>query len=195
MVCVLQTIMGKNVDIGNSIDEAIAGAWIRAAQAVNEYSASVRGLSVGTTVVGSVPKYHDGGVVDESNLNKDEALAILQKGEVVLNEGKQQVLYRIIDFQTELAKRLGTVLGSFSLPTVSTDANSLIGDTGRGVVAGSQSIVFEPHIDVEIYHTGEMTDADAQSYGDQMANTTIEKLYSAFERRGINSTRGSRLKP
>lgn len=190
-----QTIMGKNVDIGNSIDEAIAGAWIRAAQAVNEYSASVQGLSVGTTIVGTVPKYHDGGVVNETNLNKDEALAILKKGEVVLNDGKQQTLYRIIDFQTELAKKLGTVFGSLSLPSVSTDAKSLIGDTMHGVVSGSQSFVFEPHIDVEINHTGEMTDADAQSYGDQIANTTIEKLYSAFERRGINSTRGSRLKP
>lgn len=190
-----QTIMGRNVEVGDSIDQAIAGAWIRAAQAVNEYSASVQGLSVGTTVVGTIPKYHDGGVVDEANLNKDEALAILQKGEVVLNEGKQQVLYRIIDFQTELANRLGTMLGSLSLPAVSTDAKSLIGDTVHGVVSGSQSFVFEPHIDVEIHHNGEMTDNDAQTYGDQIANTTIEKLYSAFERRGINSTRGSRLKP
>ena len=30
---------------------------------------------------------------------------------------------------------------------------------------------------------------------DLIADTAIEKLYSAFERRGINSTRGSRLKP
>ena len=190
-----QTIMGQNVNIGNSVDEAIAGAWIRAAEAVNEYSASVRGISVGGTVITSVPKYHDGGVVDEANLGKDEALAILQKGEVVLNEGKQQVLYRIIDFQAELAKRLGDVLGSVNIPSVSTDANSLIGDTAHSIVGGSQSLVFEPHIEVAISHNGAMSDTDAESYGDKIANTTIDKLYSAFERRGINSTRGSRLKP
>lgn len=190
-----QTILGRNVTVGNSVDTEIANAWIRAAQAVNEYSSSVNGLSVGGTIITSVPKYHDGGVVDEANLGKDEALAILQKGEVVLNEGKQQVLYRIIDFQAELAKRLGDVLGSVNIPSVSTDANSLIGDTAHNIVGGSQSLVFEPHIEVAISHNGMMTDTDAESYGDKIASTTIDKLYSAFERRGINSTRGSRLKP
>lgn len=190
-----QTILGRNVTVGNSVDTEVANAWIRAAQAVNEYSSSVNGLSVGGTIITSVPKYHDGGVVDEANLGKDEALAILQKGEVVLNEGKQQVLYRIIDFQAELAKRLGDVLRSVNIPSVSTDANSLIGDTAHSIVGGSQSLVFEPHIEVAISHNGEMSDTDAESYGDKIANTTIDKLYSAFERRGINSTRGSRLKP
>lgn len=190
-----QTILGRNVTVGNSVDTEIANAWIRAAQAVNEYSSSVNGLSVGGTIITSVPKYHDGGVVDEANLGKDEALAILQKGEVVLNEGKQQVLYRIIDFQAELAKRLGDVLGSVNIPSVSTDANSLIGDTAHSIVGGYQSLVFEPHIEVAISHNGMMTDTDAESYGDKIASTTIDKLYSAFERRGINSTRGSRLKP
>jgi hypothetical protein len=33
------------------------------------------------------------------------------------------------------------------------------------------------------------------TFGERIADVAIDKLYSAFERRGINSTRGSRLKP
>lgn len=190
-----QTIMGQNVDIGNSIDETVARAWIRAAEAVNEYSASVQGISADGAAITSVPRYHNGGIVDESDISRSEALAILQKGEVVLNEGEQQVLYRVIDFQTELAKRLGSALGAINIPNPSINANSLIGDTAHSIVGGSQSLVFEPHIEVAINHNGAMADTDAEFYGDKIANTTIDKLYSAFERRGINSTRGSRLKP
>jgi len=40
-----------------------------------------------------------------------------------------------------------------------------------------------------------MSNADAKSYGEQIADTAIEKLYSAFERRGISSARAARLKP
>ena len=192
-----QTLLGQSVSVGASIDAEISSAWIRAAEAVRQYSDAVGGVSGVGTVVSNVPKYHDGGVVDEANLSKDEVLAILQKGEVVLNEAKQKNLYRIIDFQTELSKRLGVVIGT--LPTISAPASG-IKDTMSGltqdIIGGTaQSLVFEPHFEVNITHSGEMADTDAKAYGERIADVAIDKLYSAFERRGINSTRGSRLKP
>lgn len=192
-----QTLLGQSVSVGASIDAEISSAWIRAAEAVRQYSDAVGGISGVGTVVSNVPKYHDGGVVDEANLSKDEVLAILQKGEVVLNDAKQKSLYRIIDFQTELSKRLGVVIGT--LPTISAPASG-IKDTMSGltqdIIGGAaQSIVFEPHFEVNITHSGEMADTDAKAYGERIADVAIDKLYSAFERRGINSTRGSRLKP
>lgn len=190
-----QTILGNNVIVGASVDEHIANAWIRAAQAVNDYSAAMSGISSGGVVINSIPKYHTGGVVDEANVGKDETLALLEKGEVVLNDGKQQTLYKIIDFQEELSKRLGTVIGSLVLPDITGSIRSLVGDAVNNITEGSQSLVFEPHIQVEINHSGTMNDTDAKSYGEKIADTAIEKLYSAFERRGISSTRASRLKP
>lgn len=192
-----QTLLGQSVSVGASIDAEISSAWIRAAEAVRQYSDAVGGVSGVGTVVSNVPKYHDGGVVDEANLSKDEVLAILQKGEVVLNEAKQKSLYRIIDFQAELSKRLGVVIGT--LPTISAPASG-IKDTMSGltqdIIGGTaQSLVFEPHFEVNITHSGEMADTDAKAYGERIADVAIDKLYSAFERRGINSTRGSRLKP
>lgn len=190
-----QTILGNTATVGASVDEHIANAWIRAAQAVNDYSAAMSGISSGGVVINSIPKYHTGGVVDEANVGKDETLALLEKGEVVLNDGKQQTLYKIIDFQEELSKRLGTVIGSLVLPDITGSIRSLVGDAVNNITEGSQSLVFEPHIQVEINHSGTMNDTDAKSYGEKIADTAIEKLYSAFERRGISSTRASRLKP
>lgn len=190
-----QTILGNTAIVGASVDEHIANAWIRAAQAVNDYSAAMSGISSGGVVINSIPKYHTGGVVDEANVGKDETLALLEKGEVVLNDGKQQTLYKIIDFQEELSKRLGTVIGSLVLPDITGNIRSLVGDAVSNITEGSQSLVFEPHIQVEINHSGTMNDTDAKSYGEKIADTAIEKLYSAFERRGISSTRASRLKP
>ena len=63
------------------------------------------------------------------------------------------------------------------------------------VSGGTQGFVFEPHIEVSITHNGSMADSDAKDYGEKIAGVAIDKLYSAFERRGISSTRGSRLKP
>lgn len=190
-----QTILGNTAIVGASVDEHIANAWIRAAQAVNDYSAAMSGISSGGVVINSIPKYHTGGVVDEANVGKDETLALLEKGEVVLNDGKQQTLYKIIDFQEELSKRLGTVIGSLVLPDITGNIRSLVGDAVNNITEGSQSLVFEPHIQVEINHSGTMNDTDAKGYGEKIADTAIEKLYSAFERRGISSTRASRLKP
>lgn len=192
-----QTLLGQSVSVGASIDAEISAAWIRAAEAVRQYSDAVSGVSGVGTVVSNVPKYHDGGVVDEANISKDEVLAILQKGEVVLNEAKQKSLYRIIDFQTELSKRLGVVIGT--LPTIPAPASSIkdtMGGLTQDIIGSSaQSLVFEPHFEVNITHSGEIADTDAKAYGERIADVAIDKLYSAFERRGINSTRGSRLKP
>ena len=193
-----QTILGQNVSIGNSINEEIAGAWIRAAQAVREYGDSVRGATGnGAAVVSSVtmPKYHDGGVVSESNLDKNEVLAILQKGEVVLNEAKQKGLYRIIDFQEELSKRLGTVIRDMPVAGASPDARNILHDIAGETMDSQGSLAFQPHIEVYIQHDGSTSAETARAFGTQIADTALDKLYEAFERRGVNSSRGSRLKP
>lgn len=194
-----QTILGNNASVGDSIDAHIANAWIRAAQAVNDYSAAMSGISSGGVVINTIPKYHTGGVVDEANLGKNEALAILQKGEVVLDEKKQDALYRAIDFHEELSRRMGKEIGSFtSLPSFTGGVGvfgSLVGAIADLVSANSQGLIFEPHISVEIHHSGNMTDKDARGYGAQIADTAIEKLHDAFARRGISGTHTARLRP
>lgn len=189
------TILGKNVTVGESISANIANAWINAAKAVREYGASVQSVGSVGTVVSNVPKFHDGGVVNEANIGKDEALAILQKGEVVLNEQKQTGLYRMIDFQAELSKRLGVAIGELRPSLAPISLGSLTNRSIQEPNAQQPGIIFEPRIEVNISHNGNMDMTQAQEYGNKIASVAIDRLYDAFERRGINSTRGARLKP
>lgn len=190
-----RTLLGQSVDIGESVNANIANAWIEAARAVREYSASVESIGGVGTMVSNIPKFHSGGVVNEANIGKDEALAILQKGEVVLNDSKQKTLYHIIDFQAALAERLGTAIGNIQPSTQPFDMRVRAGAINHEPTSIAQSLVFEPRIEVNISHNGTLNTADAEQYGDKIATVAIDKLYSAFERRGINSTRGARLKP
>ena len=294
-----QTLLGQSVSVGASIDAEISSAWIRAAEAVRQYSDAVSGVSGIGAVVSNVPKYHDGGVVNEANLSKDEVLAILQKGEIVLNKSKQEGLYKIIDFQrelskrlldttkqeglyrvidlqtklsnskpkqeglyrvidlqtklsksllnktkqeglyrvidlqtklskillnkpkqeglyrvnktkqeglyhvidfqTELSRRLGLAISPMpTIPTIPTPSpiKDVMSSMSHDVVNDTaQNLMLEPHFEVNITHNGEVTDTDAKAYGEKIADVAIDRIYSAFRRRGINSTRGSRLKP
>lgn len=192
-----QSILGQNVDVGASVDANVAAAWLRAAQAVREYANAVgNATGAGAAVVNSVtvPKYHDGGVVGESNLGKDEALAILQRGEVVLNDDKQQVLYRIIDFQEELAKRLGEAVANAPIRTAAPDSEAILRDVGGQNIQNNTSLVFEPHIDVAIHMDG-ATPEQAKAAGEDIADAALGRLYDAFERSGISSTKRGRLRP
>ena len=193
-----QSILGKNVSIGDSINKEIVNAWLNAAEAVKAYSNSIAGITGAGTILGTVPKFHSGGVVGQGNISKEEMLAVLQKGEVILNDSKQDSLYEIIDFQSELAKRLGRTIGNIDIggwKKIYPGLRGTVGDILPIKPGDSSSVVFEPYLDVSIYHNGAMTDADAKRYGEQLANTAIEKLYGAFERKGVSGNIGSKLKP
>jgi len=189
------SILGKNVSIGESINNEVANAWLNAADAVKSYSGAIAGVTGVGAIVGNVPKYHTGGVVGSGTPSKEEVLALLESGEIVLNDNKQDNLYEIIDFQTELSKRLGVVIGSVGLQATPVKAFSGIETVAPSLSDVTSNVVYEPHIEVQISHNGNMDDNDARRYGEQIANTAIEKLYGAFERKGINGSISTKLKP
>lgn len=205
-----QTLMGQTANLGSMINNQIASAWINAAQAVNSYSNAVNSLShTGSSLligVGassspgylpySIPQYHDGGVVNNSNLGNDEVLALLKEGEYVLTEDNKLAMYKMIDFQSELADRLNSTVGSYNSGLLS-NLKRLF-DYNNQPISNSTSTsnaVFEPNINVTIYGNTGTTDSDAKKYGEKVADAAIEKMYDAFNRRGISSTKGARLRP
>lgn len=205
-----QTLMGQTANLGSMINNQIASAWINAAQAVNSYSNAVNSLSHtgGSLLIGvgassspgylpySIPQYHDGGVVNNSNLGNDEVLALLKEGEYVLTEDNKLAMYKMIDFQSELADRLNSTVGSYNSGLLS-NLKRLF-DYNNQPISNSTSTsnaVFEPNINVTIYGNTGTTDSDAKKYGERVADAAIEKMYDAFNRRGISSTKGARLRP
>ena len=192
----LKQSIGTVQDLGTTIDERITNAWKNAKKAVEEYGLSVAGLNGGAvTTIGAIPKYHTGGVVGGSATGKEEILALLEAGEIVLNDQKQESVYRIIDFQTELAKRLGVSLASTELPLSTLDTNYNVDGANPEVVNSSTQTLFNPEFNIEINHNGDMSDDDARRYGEEIADTAIAKLYNAFERKGINNHNNAKLKP
>lgn len=192
----LKQSIGTVQDLGTTIDQRITNAWKNAKKAVKEYGDAVAGLN-GSVVgmIGNVPKYHSGGVVSGGSANQNEVLAMLEKGEWVLDDTKKRGLYEIIDFHKELAKRLGTVIGEIGNPISPIRSEISVNDIPHGIVDNSTKTVFEPKFKISISHNGNMDDNDAMRYGEEIANVAIDKLYSAFERKGITNRNGSKLKP
>lgn len=193
---ILRESIGTVQDLGTVIDTRVTNAWKNAKQAVEEYGQSVAGLNGGVvTNVGTVPKYHSGGVVGGNATGKEEILALLEAGEIVLNDQKQEAVYKIIDFQSKLAERLGVALGNTTLPLATLDTAPDIDGISHGIINTTTQTVFNPEFTIEINHNGDMSDDEARRYGEEIADTAITKLYNAFERKGISNHNGAKLKP
>lgn len=120
-------------------------------------------------------KYHTGGIVDRTGaINDKEVLAILQSGELILDDQKKANLREIFD-------RLRSTLSTLT-------RTNLFNTYGhRPIPAGAQAgNIFAPQVSVKIEHSGKMTDRDAKRYGEIAADATLEKLRAAFNKRGVS---------
>ena len=115
-------------------------------------------------------KYHTGGVVGNKPTNNDrEVLALLEKGELVLDDKKKRALSAMFDRLAAVASSAAATKMSYRIDGPTTQA----GD------------VFAPSVSVVINHDGEMDDNDARRYGQLTADAVLEKLRTAFNRRGL----------
>ena len=141
--------------------------------------------------------YHTGGIVGgKSTLEQDEVMAILEKGEMVLDEKKENALYKVVDFIDYLSDKLGKTL----------DRTALNNAFGTGLKRSSyltepithpqvnNDISFSPSVYVTINNNGNLTESDARRFGDIAAESTLSKLSSAFTRRGISALGNATLK-
>ena len=139
---------------------------------------------------------HSGGVAgNKPTLKQNEVMAVLKKGEAVLDENREKELYRVIDFVQVLSDRLGKAINPVGLSRMS---GSLVGiptvPSPSVSTDGSRSFVFSPSIQVAISHNGAMSDLDARRYGNEIAEVALGKLSDAFAKRGINSIGNAMLK-
>lgn len=139
--------------------------------------------------------YHTGGVIGNSTLKQDEVMAILKDGELVLDEQREKSLYKLVDFVQLLSERLGTAIDTsgfnnlFNAFSVLPSSKELLPTTRI-----SSSMEFSPKIEVNISHTGAMTDNDARRYGNIAAETALSNLKEAFTKKGITNIGSAALK-
>ena len=121
--------------------------------------------------------YHSGGTAgDIATPKSDEIFALLRKGEVILNDDQQSSLLNIFNnagkwMQSRMSQTVGAMM-SCALGRASSGDESRLG-------------TFAPNIEVNISHSGSMSDADAKRYGNQIADVALDKLWSTLQKRGI----------
>jgi hypothetical protein len=133
--------------------------------------------------------YHSGGIVGgNGTLSQYETMALLENGEMVLDDKKQKFLLSAVDFLADLSKRIGSTidvskLSAISvLPSKKSNFSTMLDKLEN---AGNREFDFHPEVNVYISHNGNMSDADAKRYGEAAAESVLDKLNSAFSRRGI----------
>ncbi len=145
----------------------------------------------GSKLIEEIPKYHGGGIAGDKATQKDnEVLSVLEEGEMILTDKMKKAAYTLIDFKDYLEKKLGNAIGLVSAPIPQLPALAGVGHLGSGASIGQ--ISFNPTIQVEINHSGAMTDKDAKQYGKTIANTAMDELYEGFRQRGIGKIFGTK---
>ena len=143
----------------------------------------------------AMEKFHTGGFVgDYKSLKQNEVMAVLQKGEAVLDKQKENALYKLVDFAALLQKKLGTSIDTGLLGMLTRAATPSMPTATAYAANAAGGMNFAPTITVEINHSGSLSEADARRYGDIAADAALDKLSDAFGRRGITSFGGALLK-
>ena len=133
--------------------------------------------------------YHTGGIVGgNGSLSQNETMALLENGEMVLDDKKQRFLLSAAGFIKDLSDRIGSTIDVSKLSALSvfTGKKSNISTMlDKLDSAGGGEFNFQPNVNVYITHNGEMSDAEARRYGETAADAVLEKLNGAFSKRGI----------
>lgn len=148
--------------------------------------------------------YHTGGVVgDKSTKKQDEMFTLLKKGEAVLTEPQQNVVYRALDISETWAGKLGFPRlyqnmngGSYAetraWEIVKRDiqqAQSMVGNSGMIQNVGDISVP------VQVMVTEKLDKNDLKRLSREIGNIAGEEIVGAFFRRGKSTLNGSRLRP
>ena len=207
-VLLYRDLIAWNTEFGNTINSEITENWHKAISAVSKYGSYASAVAniknyiesenFGTTISGqnywSIPQFHTGGVVTGER-DKQEVLARLQDGEVVLNDKKQESLYELIDFNDYLGKKLGISIGNLDIPEPTHPITSNIGMSPMSHITNNNSTMdFSPSISVTV-QAGDLGGNEPSKIGTEIANITIDKMYEAFERRGMGFRGKAILKP
>ena len=121
--------------------------------------------------------YHTGGIAgDEPTLKQNEVMAVLEKGEAVLDKQKERGLYRLIDFATTLADKFGKLVSSSGYNTVFGGAeNGMPKSAELAPITESQSSSVE-FGDVYIYGANDETVEKHREINREFTNRVLEQL-------------------
>jgi len=142
--------------------------------------------------------YHSGGVAGNNpTLRQEEVMALLEDGEVILDSGRQNTLYNLVDFANVLSQRLDDSNDLTNLTGTFMPSFATAGVTGLPLynsVNNREQFNFNPEININIEHSGALAEGDMKRYGEIAANSALDKLNQTFNMRGISNMGGAMLR-
>lgn len=120
--------------------------------------------------------YHEGGIAgDNPTLKQNEVLAVLEKGEAVLDKQKEKGLFRLIDFATSLSDAFSVLIDSTGYDRVFGGAQDSISEVGAlaPISNSSNSVQFG---DVYIYGANDETVKKHQEINRKFTNEVLKNL-------------------
>jgi len=123
--------------------------------------------------------YHKGGIAgDNPTLKQNEVMAILEKGEAVLDKRREQGLYRLVEFATTMADKFSNMMKSSDLSHIFAGAGNGLSDAKADIpsnVLNSNALKIEIG-PTYIYGANDETVAKHQAVTRQQANELFAKL-------------------
>lgn len=178
----MERLAAQNVTYGNSIGSIVGEEVWRDPKSGVWYIGNEE-------LFDKYPYYHTGGIVgDDSTLKQNETMAVLENGEMILDAKKEQSLFKLVDFTTDLASKFSNL----DLSNASVNQSSIGGlqdmlsnfdMSGFEGLGGS----FNPSISVVINSDGNFSEQSAEDFGNQIAEKTISGLAETMNRMGITN--------
>ena len=195
-------LIAWNTEQGNVINQEITDNWEKAAAAVQKYGSyleALNALGIATSsgnnviVADKLPKYHSGGVVgNKGAINDSEVMAILRKGELVIDDEAKTGLYTAVsavEFLESLGRKIGSAvksIGNLNPFGAFTPAFAGMATPDSHGYVMHQDVEFNASFNVAV--SGVAEGSDAKRVGEQIANSAINNLYDVFNRKGISFT-------
>lgn len=150
---------------------------------------------LGSTPLYEVRKFHSGGIAgSRGTMKQNEVMAILKKGESVLDSKREEALYKTIDFVQILSDKIGHAIDRGGISSLlSGGAMSLMTPASRAIAGGIGTMNFAPTVNVMV-SGGNMSDENARRYGNIAADAVLDQLKTAFTKRGISTAGNGILK-
>jgi len=194
-----------SVALGNQLSTLIGRPVVRSQQGV-WYLDRIGGQRLFDTInsggIERIFKYHTGGVAgDQPTLRDNEILAKLERGELVFDKPKKEMLYELVDLASVLSEKFGRSVDVDRLSSLLTPTRQLLPSASElhgisDVESSSGGLIFSPEINVTVEHSGRLDAENAKQVGRNIGDGAVERINEAATRLGIRGlSGGAALKP
>ena len=151
----------------------------------------------GTKLYDEYPKYHAGGIVGAGSLKDKEMMAVLEEGEIVLDESKKKAVQQYLELGTvfgDLSKKFVAAFGGAVSNSAANKYNEIMNkDIAQTLSQMNSDNSTNCHIDkievtAPIQVTEKLDKAEIKKHAQTIGEVSAEYIKEGFTKRGIKPT-------